>query len=179
MLFAAQEEWGLRAQNVQVPEMPHKRGSHMSAAVGDSVFVMGGWDSDEYLGHLDVYDARAGRWRGAPPMATPRAYGSVAVLDDQIYLIGGLAGPVSVRSPLTQQAAHRPFTSRVQCMAVCRAAPGLRVISAAIFWAVKQASSPGSFLMLRALSCLWLALQADLPHGPCCAPLGSCNGPGC
>ena len=83
-------------REVQVPEMPHKRGSHMSAAVGDSLYVTGGWDSENYLDHLEVYDTRAGRWRCAPPMTTARAYGSTAVLDDQIYVMGGLDGSVGL-----------------------------------------------------------------------------------
>lgn len=78
--------------------MPHKRGSHMSAALGDCLYVMGGWDSEAYLDRLEVYDTRAGRWRSAPPLITPRAYGSTVVLDSQIYVIGGLAGAVSLLS---------------------------------------------------------------------------------
>lgn len=96
MPFAAQEERGLKVPDAQVPEMPHKRGSHMSAVVGDSLYVMGGWDSEKYLDYLEVYDTRAGRWRNAPPMMTSRAYGSTAVLDDQIYMIGGLSESVSL-----------------------------------------------------------------------------------
>ena len=79
--------------------MPHKRGSHVSAVVGDSLYVMGGWDSKQYLDHLEVFDTRAGRWRSAPHMATPRAYGSAAVLNDHIYIIGGLSGSVSAQNP--------------------------------------------------------------------------------
>ena len=60
---------------------------------------MGGWDSKKYLDHLEVFDTRAGRWRSAPHMATPRAYGSAAVLNDQIYIIGGLSGSVSAHAP--------------------------------------------------------------------------------
>ena len=84
--------------------MPHKRGSHMSAALGDCLYVMGGWDSEAYLDHLEVYDTRAGRWRSAPPLITPRAYGSTVVLDSQIYVIGGLAGAVSLLSFLSAAA---------------------------------------------------------------------------
>ena len=86
-----------------MPEMPNKRGSHMSAVLGNNVYVMGGWDSENYLDHVEVYDTRAGRWRSAPPMATPRAYGSSAVMDDKIYMIGGLSDAVS-RPPLMQRA---------------------------------------------------------------------------
>ena len=86
--------------------MPHKRGSHMSAALGDCLYVMGGWDSEAYLDHLEVYDTRAGRWRSAPPLITPRAYGSTVVLDSQIYVIGGLAGTVSLLSFPSAAACH-------------------------------------------------------------------------
>ena len=83
--------------------MPHKHGSHMSAAVGDTLYVMGGWEGEDYLDTLEVFDTRAGRWRCGPPMVTPRAYASTAVLDGQIYVIGGLTGNVSVHSPLVLQ----------------------------------------------------------------------------
>ena len=96
---------------VQVPTMPHKRGSHMSAALGDCLYVMGGWDSEAYLDHLEVYDTRAGRWRSAPPLITRRAYGSTVVLDSQIYVIGGLAGAVSLLSFLLLLHAWHPESS--------------------------------------------------------------------
>lgn len=87
--------WGPhRFTHAQVAPMADKRGSHMSAVVGDSLYVMGGWDAKAYLGQLEVFDTRAGRWRSGPPMAVPRAYGATAVLDDQIYLLGGLANNV-------------------------------------------------------------------------------------
>ena len=74
--------------------MPHKRGSHMSAVLGDSLYVMGGWDGDYYLDHLEVYDTRAAKWRSAQHLSAPRAYGAPVVMDGHIYLIGGLSGQV-------------------------------------------------------------------------------------
>ena len=74
--------------------MPHKRGSHMSAVLGDSLYVMGGWDGDYYLDHLEVYDTRAAKWRSAQNLSAPRAYGAPVVMDGHIYLIGGLSGQV-------------------------------------------------------------------------------------
>ena len=117
---APQQEWGPKVPQAQVPEMAHKRGSHMSAVVGDSLYVMGGWDSENYLDTLEIYDTRAGRWRSATPMMTSRAYGSTAVLDNQIYMIGGLSDMVSL--PATHAASlSLASTNPLVCRAsLCR-----------------------------------------------------------
>ena len=93
--------------------MPNKRGSHMSAVLGEDLYVMGSWDSENYLDYVEVYDTRAGRWRSAPPMATPRAYGSSAVMDDKIYMIGGLSDAVS--RPLLMQRARLSASTAFWC----------------------------------------------------------------
>ena len=127
---------------VQVPEMPHKRGSHMSATLGDSLYVMGGWDSENYLDSLEVFDTRADRWRCAPSMAKARAYGSSAVLDDQIYVIGGLDGSVGLRA--------------TYAVSLCRGICSLQVHSASL--SHQPVSDP-----LLALS----VLSITAPHAGC------------
>ena len=70
----------------------------MSSVLGDDLYVMGGWDGNNYLNHLEVYDTRAARWRSAQHLSAPRAYGAPAVINGHIYLIGGLSGTVGCLS---------------------------------------------------------------------------------
>ena len=54
-----------------MPEMPNKRGSHMSAVLGDDLYVMGGWDSEKYLDYRG--SLRHARW----PLAQRAAHDDV------------------------------------------------------------------------------------------------------
>ena len=44
--------------------MLHKRGSHAAAAACQGkLYVMGGWDSTDFLGTVEVMDPRANAWQ--------------------------------------------------------------------------------------------------------------------
>jgi len=73
-----------------VPEPAHH---HEGAAAGSKLYRFGGyWGSASQAGYKDynfVYDPGLGTWDTAAPMTVPRPYGTAAVIDDKIYVIGG------------------------------------------------------------------------------------------
>lgn len=70
--------------------MPRKRGSHSTAVMGGQLFAVGGWEAQSPLSHVDWYDPRADAWQEAAPMAAPRSYLCVAVVDGTLYALGGM-----------------------------------------------------------------------------------------
>ena len=43
--------------------MLHKRGSHATAACQGKLYAMGGWDSADFLGTVEVMDPRVNVWQ--------------------------------------------------------------------------------------------------------------------
>lgn len=51
---------------------------------------MGGFDGNEMVSSVEVFDPRIGSWMNGEPMNQSRGYSAVAVLKDSIYVIGGV-----------------------------------------------------------------------------------------
>ncbi len=47
----------------QVASMLHKRGSHACTACQGKLYVMGGWDSTDFLASVEVMDPRINAWQ--------------------------------------------------------------------------------------------------------------------
>jgi hypothetical protein len=84
-----------------VPSMARARGAHAAAAAHGRFFALGGFDGvavqprperNGFLGVVESYDVRAGRWERAEPMGECRAYGAAAVLDGRLHVVGGMTG---------------------------------------------------------------------------------------
>ncbi|CAD6225845.1 GSCOCG00005754001-RA-CDS [Cotesia congregata] len=56
------------------------------------MYVVGGFNGDEYLNSCRCFNAVTKIWREIAPMNSRRCYSSVAVLNDIIYTIGGYDG---------------------------------------------------------------------------------------
>jgi hypothetical protein len=67
--------------------MPTARSNFALAAKGDRVFAIGG---DRFLDRGEAYDALAGQWQPLPVMSVKRQHLFAAILDDRIYVPGGL-----------------------------------------------------------------------------------------
>eukprot|EP01105_Mastigella_eilhardi_P027490 TRINITY_DN849_c0_g1_i8.p1 TRINITY_DN849_c0_g1~~TRINITY_DN849_c0_g1_i8.p1 ORF type:complete len:240 (-),score=34.86 TRINITY_DN849_c0_g1_i8:74-793(-) len=66
----------------RLPQMRHARSGTAACGIGDrEVVVVGGYDDwSRYHSTTEVWDARAGRWKYAPKLSTPRAEHAVAAL---------------------------------------------------------------------------------------------------
>ena len=67
--------------------MPTPRSNFALAAKGDRLFAIGG---DRFLDRGEVYDALAGQWQPLPGMSVKRQHLFAEILDDRIYVPGGL-----------------------------------------------------------------------------------------
>lgn len=77
----------------RVAPMPTAREGAVAAVVNGIVYVMGGYDGDDYLDVVEAYDPRQDQWRTVPaPMPTPRAYAAAGAVEGRIYVIGGATG---------------------------------------------------------------------------------------
>ncbi|HEY7066309.1 MAG TPA: kelch repeat-containing protein [Chloroflexota bacterium] len=73
----------------RIPEALH----HPAAAtLGDTVYLVGGYDDRGAVDSVWAYDAAADRWQRRAPLPTARGALTAAVLDGRLYAIGGDRG---------------------------------------------------------------------------------------
>lgn len=56
------------------------------------MYVIGGFDGNNYLRNVDVYDPETNSWTAACPLNEQRSATSVAVMKGRIFAIGGFNG---------------------------------------------------------------------------------------
>ena len=59
-------------------------------SVGTELYALGGWNNDQFMSEVEVYDARKNAWREFAALKTPHAYFSAAHLDGKLYVLGGM-----------------------------------------------------------------------------------------
>lgn len=70
--------------------MPTLRVSGAAEAVGDKIYVIGGFNTvDAALGVVEIYNPATNTWSKGSPMPTPRSEIFSCVIDDKIYITGG------------------------------------------------------------------------------------------
>ncbi len=82
----------------ELPFMPAGNHDNIFARIGDRLYTAGGktffgWPADEWvnLDHVWSYHVPSGTWRVEAPMLEPgKAYSGIAVLEDELWLLGGL-----------------------------------------------------------------------------------------
>jgi N-acetylneuraminic acid mutarotase len=113
---------------------PSKRTEVTAAALGDRVFVMGGFaESEETVATVEIYDVAADSWRQGPDLPAPVNHAMSASLDDNVYLFGGYLGP-GLNNPTAS--AHVLRDGRWETlppMLEVRAAAGAAVVDGRIF----------------------------------------------
>jgi N-acetylneuraminic acid mutarotase len=79
-----------------LPSMATPRAGHASGVIGDRLYVIGGTTDTAFaeferapLTSLEIYDFKAGEWSRGPDMPTGRHHFDAAVLDGQLYAVGG------------------------------------------------------------------------------------------
>ncbi|KAL3190465.1 hypothetical protein MRX96_019983 [Rhipicephalus microplus] len=82
------DRW-IKVQEVD-PEGP--RAYHKCVAIGNEIYVIGGFNGDEYFSSVRCFNAHTKTWRSVTPMHAKRCYVSVAVLNEIIYAMGGYDG---------------------------------------------------------------------------------------
>ena len=71
--------------------MNQKRRNPGVGVVDDKIFVIGGFDGEEYLKTIEVYSEKTKRWEMMKvTMKTAKSDMGVAVIGDQIFIIGGV-----------------------------------------------------------------------------------------
>ena len=70
-------------------QMIQSRYGHAAAAIGDKIFVMGGYGGGDYLNSVEVYDIISDTWEALPPMNSKRHDCSAVAVGDKVYVMGG------------------------------------------------------------------------------------------
>ncbi|XP_077512183.1 kelch-like protein 10 [Amblyomma americanum] len=68
------------------------RAYHKCAVVGFEIYIIGGFNGEDYFSSVRCFNAVTKEWRSVTPMHVKRCYVSVAVLDEIIYVMGGYDG---------------------------------------------------------------------------------------
>ena len=72
-----------------IPPMSSPRCAVGTAELGGKLFVCGGYDRVECLKTVEVYDTLTNKWETLQHMQVPRGRFAIAVVDDNVYAIGG------------------------------------------------------------------------------------------
>ena len=63
--------------------------SHSVVSIGESIFVIGGWNGNSTLNSVEIYDTRSNKWMEITPLNTARFSLAAAVCGNSIFVIGG------------------------------------------------------------------------------------------
>jgi hypothetical protein len=126
--------------------MPTPRSYFAAAAVGGKIYALGGFQNgspgQSRDDTVEVYDLKTGRWSQAPPMPRACDFCRAAVVDEEIFVVGGrtrsdIVPTVSIFDTRSGNWREAP------AMATPRAIPGLAVLDDRI-WAVGGTRAEGS-----------------------------------
>lgn len=88
--------------------MMNKRCRHGAAALGSSMYVVGGYDGSGFLSGAEVFVSAAGQWSELPAMNTRRSRVSLVATSGRLYAVGGYDGQSNLGSVET----YNPDTGR-------------------------------------------------------------------
>lgn len=112
---------------------PHSRGEVSAALVGDSIFVVGGFDTTGHTTALvERLDPRTGRWSTSRPVPQPLNHMSAVSYGGKLYVVGGYSQPSDTSAGAVSSFwRYDPATSRWTAMSPAplpRAAAGAAVL---------------------------------------------------
>ncbi len=134
------------------------------AALGQNIYVIGGFMGASILASMEVYDSANDSWSYAAPLPTPIHHAAAAVVDDQLYVIGGWNNLFG--EPLADLWLYNPATDQWQAktpMPQPRGSPAAAVIDNKIYvaggWPLSRSQD---FAVYDPQTDSWQTL-ADLP----------------
>jgi len=105
MSFADVDTWTKKA------DMPTPRRALSTCVVNGKIYVIGGWDGDNYLSTVEEYDPATDTWTKKADMPTPRGTLCASAVNGKIYALEAVTPPtpqgvfdVRVINPDTQEA---------------------------------------------------------------------------
>jgi N-acetylneuraminic acid mutarotase len=109
------------------------RGHVVAAAVNDKLYVFGGWVGGSATNAVEEYDPATGMWATKTPMPTARYASGVAVVNDLIYVIGGMDMSSNVFNTVEEyDPATDSWTTKTP-MPTARFGPGCAVVNDTIY----------------------------------------------
>jgi N-acetylneuraminic acid mutarotase len=73
-----------------LPLMPTPRTEVTSAAIGNDVYVIGGFEEEQVISNrVEIFNFTSRNWRSGPPLAVPLHHTVVVSLNGEIYALGG------------------------------------------------------------------------------------------
>jgi DNA-binding CsgD family transcriptional regulator/N-acetylneuraminic acid mutarotase len=72
--------------------LPKPLSGYALAVFEGRIYVFGGWDGNQAVNDVYVFDDYTNAWATLPPMPTARAFAGAVVVDGSIYVIGGWDG---------------------------------------------------------------------------------------
>jgi N-acetylneuraminic acid mutarotase len=93
--------------------MPEPRQEAGVAALGDAIYIVSGYGSDQVPSVLvQVYDPGANKWKQAAPIPQAMHHHGVAAVDGKIYVVGGFTGVFAKRNPIASVWRYDPAADR-------------------------------------------------------------------
>ena len=98
--------------------MPEPRQEASAVALGNMIYVIGGYGQDQPPSTVvQVYDPAGKQWKQAAPMPEGFHHLGVAALDGKIYVAGGFTGNFAKRNPVDSVWQYDPATQRWERLA--------------------------------------------------------------
>ena len=85
-------ELGSPQSYIYKASMPHARNEAVSTELDGKAYIFGGFDGNEHLRIVDVYDPVSDSWESKSSMPSPNSQSTAAAVNGRIYVIGGTWG---------------------------------------------------------------------------------------
>jgi len=111
--------------------MPEPRQEAGIAALGETIYIVSGYGSDQVPSVLvQVYDPAGNKWKQAAPIPQAMHHHGVAVVDGKIYVVGGFTGVFAKREPIASVWRYDPAADRWEKRAPLPAPRGALAVAA-------------------------------------------------
>ena len=135
------------------------------AALGDRIYVVGGFSGQTPSAAVEAYDTITDRWSPVAPLPTPLHHVAVAAVGDTLYAFGGLAPDFSgVASVFAYDPMTDAWTTRAP-LPTARGAAAAAVYARRVYVAggLRDGVSVGDFAVYEADADAWTTLP-PMPH---------------
>jgi N-acetylneuraminic acid mutarotase len=111
--------------------MPEPRQEAGVTALGNMVYIIGGYGADQVPSTLvQAYDPATNKWKQAAPMPEGLHHHGVAAVDGKIYVVGGFTGVFAKRNPINSVWQYDPAADRWEKRASLPTARGALAVAA-------------------------------------------------